>query len=63
MEILYLKNFDMENKKTDSGGIIILSFTLAVIAVMYMTAFHSERNKNRELQKQFETYKKNHPIK
>jgi hypothetical protein len=38
------------NKEEQKGGFIILTFALGVIAIMYMFAFHSEREKNRELE-------------
>lgn len=48
----------MDREKIEQkGGLIIFTFALGVIAIMYMFAFHSERSKNRELENTIEKYK------
>lgn len=43
-------------EKNFSGGNIILIATLSVIALMYMFAFHFERNENKRLKQKIEYY-------
>jgi hypothetical protein len=46
----------MEEKKVLGSNVILIA-TLSIIALMYMFAFHSERNENKRLEKKIEYYK------
>ncbi len=40
----------------ENSGFIILIFTLGIVAVMYMLAFHYERRENKELENKIQKY-------